>query len=647
MTKFKQIACLIFLLAAAFQINAQTQRAPELTGGISWLNTDSPISLSALKGKVVLLDFWTYGCINCIHILPDLKRLEEKYPNQLVIIGVHSAKFDNEGDTENIRKIIVRYDIEHPVVNDAEFRIWNAYKMIAYPGLVLINPNGEIVNRWFGEGQFDEIGAEIDKLVTDFRARGELRETPLKFALEKAKIGDLPLAFPGKVLADAKSNRLFIADTNHNRIVITDLSGKLIEVIGNGKETLTDGNYQTATFNRPQGLAIDGDDLYVADTGNHAVRRVNLKTKTVETISGNGKQAEYRTKGGEIKTSLSSPWDLVKIGNSLYVAMAGTHQIWRIDFDKQTAAPFAGTGAEARIDGKIGMSAFGQPSGIVSDGKNLFIADSETNIIRQISLENQTVETLAGGDLFEFGDEDGEGDDVRLQHPLGVENYRGNVLIADTYNHKIKLLNPKTQMVETFLGTGKSGQIDGKNATFYEPAGLSIAGEKLFIADTNNHAIRVVDLKTKTVSTLKIEGLTPPKNEERETQEPNLSLIKFPAQELSSKSENSLIFNLKFPEGYHLNPNAPNRYEITLENGEIIKIENAKLKFKNIPLTVPFQTLKSGETVLKAKLNVYYCREDNTGVCLIKTLQWEIPVKITNKKSLSNQIELRETLKLD
>ncbi len=639
---------LVLVFCSFFSVQAQQQiRAPELVGGKSWLNTDQPLSLAALKGKIVLLDFWTYGCINCIHILPDLRRLEEKYPNQLVIIGVHSAKFDNEGETENIRKIIVRYDIEHPVVNDADFKIWNAYKIIAYPGLVLINPRGEIVNRWFGEGQFDEIGAEIEKLVSDFRTRGELREYPLKFALEKAKIGDLPLAFPGKVLADGKSNRLFISDTNHNRIVITDLKGKLLDVIGNGKENLSDGNFQTAAFNRPQGLALDGENLYVADTANHSIRRVNLKLKIVETVSGNGKQAEFRTKGGGIKTSLSSPWDLVKDGNSLFVAMAGTHQIWRIDFDKQTAQPFAGTGAEARLDGRLGLSAFGQPSGIVSDGKNFYVADSETNVIRRINLQKQTVETLAGGDLFIFGDQDGEGDEVRFQHPLGVEMYEGKVLIADTYNHKIKILDPKNDTVNTFLGNGNSGQIDGKQPTFYEPAGLSVANDNLYIADTNNHAVRIVDLKTKLVSTLKIEGLAPPNSDESEIIEPNLSVIKFPKQEISAKNENSLIINLKFPNGFHLNQNAPNRYEITTEKSDTIKIKNARQKFNSIPLTVSFSTLKKGETILKAKINVYYCREDNTGVCLIKTIQWEIPLRITDKNNTTKQIELKETLRLD
>jgi DNA-binding beta-propeller fold protein YncE len=638
---------LIFLFTVT--TSAQTKiRAAELTGGKSWLNTEKPLSLAALKGKVVLLDFWTYGCINCIHIIPDLKRLEEKYPNQLVIIGVHSAKFENEGETENIRQIILRYGIEHPVVNDADFKIWDAYDIIAYPGLVLIDPEGYIVQKWFGEGQAAEIDAQIGKTVGDFRRKGSLREQPLTFSLEKAKVGDLPLAFPGKVLADAKSRRLFISDTNHDRIVVTDLDGKLLYTIGSGKTALADGNFANAGFNRPQGLALDGETLYVADTENHAIRRIDLLKKTVATIAGNGKQAEWKTIGGNVKNAeLNSPWDLVKDGNSLYIAMAGTHQIWELDFAAQTVAPFAGTGAEARLDGKLGASAFGQPSGIASDGKNLYVADSETNIIREINLQKQLVKTLVGGDLFVFGDEDGEGSEARLQHPLGVAFYGENVLIADTYNHKIKILDPDRQIVKTFLGTGKSGQTDGKTPTFYEPAGISVADGKLYIADTNNHAIRVADLKTKQVSTLKIEGLTPPAAVETESVSPNLSVIKFPSQEVGVKSESSLVFDLRFPEGYHLNTNAPNRYEITTGKGSKIVIANAKGKYKSVPLTIPFTVSKKGASVLKAKLTVYYCREDNTGVCLIKTLAWEIPLKAVAGKNAASRIELKETLKVN
>ena len=202
-------------------------RAPEITGGRGWLNTDKPLSLAALKGKVVLLDFWTYGCINCIHIIPDLKKLEEKYANQLVVIGVHSAKFENEKQTENIRRIILRYEIEHPVYNDADFKVWHSYGVRAWPTQILIDPAGYVIGSISGEGNYDAIDQAIGKAVDDFRKRGELNEEPLKLTLERAKVGDLPLAFPGKILADAKGDRLFIADSNHNRIVITKLDGTL------------------------------------------------------------------------------------------------------------------------------------------------------------------------------------------------------------------------------------------------------------------------------------------------------------------------------------------------------------------------------------------------------------------------------------
>ena len=650
--KLKIILCLMLIFGGLSSLVAaemnyfgerQRVRAPELTGGIGWLNTEKPLSLAALKGKIVLLDFWTYGCINCIHIIPKIKELEAKYGNQLVVIGVHSAKFDNEKDTENIRKIIVRYGVEHPVINDANFKIWDAYAIRAWPGLVLIDPDGYIVGRWFGEGQFLTIESQIVQAIAEFRKKGNLNEQPLKFALEKAKVGDLPLAFPGKVLADEKSKRLFISDSNHNRIVVTDFDGKLIETIGNGKAAAKDGDFAGASFNRPQGLALDGENLYVADTENNMIRRVDLKAKKVETVAGTGKLEDFTGLGGNAATTpLSSPWDLTLVDRTLYIAMAGSHQIWRMDLDKNTIEPYAGTRAEARYDGIVEESAFAQPSGIVSDGKRLFIADSESNIIREIDILPGVVKTLVGGDLFEFGDVDGTGDDVRLQHPLGVVLYDGKVLIADTYNHKIKLLDTEKRTVTTFLGTGKAGQTDGKTPAFYEPAGLSIADGKLFVADTNNHAIRVVDLKTKETSTLKIEGLTSPVEikDEVEGLSPNTKEIKLDVQKVAANSQTSLVFNVKLPEGFHLNLSAPQRYEISVASGKNVKIATAKQKFTKLPLNVPFQTTKVGSAVLQAKMSVYYCREDNTGTCQIKTLVWKIPLNVVASKKAAKEIEI-------
>ncbi len=228
-------------------------RAPELGGGRGWLNTDKPLTLAGLRGKVVLLDFWTYGCVNCMHVIPDLKRLEAKYPKELVVIGVHSAKFENEKETENIRRIVLRYGVEHPVVNDADFRIWNAYAVRAWPTQVLIDPAGYVVGQAAGEGNYDVIDRAIGELVADARGRGTLDERPLELALERAKTGDLPLAFPGKVLADERGDRLFIADSNHNRVVVTRLDGTLLYTVGSGASGRQDGDFDARQLLRPAG----------------------------------------------------------------------------------------------------------------------------------------------------------------------------------------------------------------------------------------------------------------------------------------------------------------------------------------------------------------------------------------------------------
>jgi len=666
-------------------------RAPELEGGRGWLNTDRPLTIAGLRGKVVLLDFWTYGCINCIHIIPDLKRLEAKYPNELVVIGVHSAKFANEKETDNIRRIILRYELEHPVVNDADFAIWQAYAVRAWPTRYLIDPAGYVIGRSEGEGGYEALDKLIGDTITEFRQRGQLNEQPLKLALERAKIGDLPLAFPGKVLADAKSDRLFITDSNHNRIVIAKLDGTLIDVIGTGARGAQDGAFDKATFFRPQGLALDGDALYVADTENHLLRRVDLKARMVETVAGTGAQARsFDVAPGPARTvALSSPWDLQLVGRALYVAMAGVHQIWRYDLDSRQIAVFAGTGREAREDGTRTLAAFAQPSGLSTDGHKLYVADSEANIIRSITLDappqgvqpqpaetpidrstprqfevhnedvpladvNQ-VRTLAGGDLFEFGDKDGRGDDVRLQHPLGVLYADGALFIADTYNHKLKRLDPQTGAVKTFAGTGKPGQADGAQSSFYEPGGLSFAGGKLYVADTNNHAIRVVDAHTGETSTLMLRGLRPPEMSAEKLAEtnaiaPNAEENKLAPQRLQKADDGALAINVDLPAGYHLNESAPQRAQVSIESGaEHVALAGDQrmliLKDVRLPLRVPLHARNTGAAELRIQLTLYYCRIDNTGTCRIKTLILRAPIAIVTDENAPREINARAQIK--
>src|SRR5215471_9214278 len=624
-------------------------RAPELTGDRGWLNTDKPLSLSALKGKVVLLDFWTYGCINCMHIIPDLKRLEKKYANELVVIGVHSAKFENEKDTENIRRIILRYEIEHPVVNDADFKIWKAYAVNAWPTRYLIDPAGYVIGRLSGEGGYEALDKAIGDSIAEFRKRGELNEAPLKLVLEKAKVGDLPLAFPGKVLADEKNDRLFISDSDHNRIVIAKLDGSLVDVVGTGAHGMVSGPFAEASFSRPQGLALDGDKLYVADTENHLIRRIDLKARTVETIAGTGVQShEYGESGPALKIALNSPWDLQLVGRTLYIAMAGPHQIWKLDLDKQEVSTFAGSGREGRHDGSLDEAAFAQPSALASDGQTLYVSDAEANIIRAITLSgNEKVRTLVGGDLFDFGDKDGSGDSVRLQHPLGLARWNDKLLIADTYNHRIKLLDPAARTVKTFAGLGKPGQADGTAPSFYEPGGISVGKDKLYVADTNNHAIRVLDLKTKETKTLQINGLQPPSSNQATSSNlevaPNAEEITLPAQKLHA-GDATVVINVDLPAGYHMNPAAPQRYTIAIQkDGEQLKTAPVDISKSARGLALPIRIpigVNAGSAIARASFTFVYCREDNTGVCRIKTLQWQAPLEVVNDATAANEINL-------
>ncbi|MBW4443123.1 MAG: redoxin domain-containing protein [Plectolyngbya sp. WJT66-NPBG17] len=466
-------------------------RAPEFPTNLIWLNVDRSLSLKEFRGRIVLLDFWTYGCINCIHSLPDLKYLEQKYGARLTIISVHSAKFENESAIENIRQAILRYEIEHPVLVDRDFKVWESYAVRAYPTFVLINPKGYIVTTIAGEGRRNL----LDQLIQELIEKNAIEPQLLQFKLEE--FSPSPLAFPGKVLANG---RLFIADSGHHRIVISSIEGAILDIVGTGNAGLNDGSFDQAQFLAPQGMFFDRktQQLYVADTGNHAVRCVDLKNRIVRTIAGTGNQSRaiYPYGGKALDVDLNSPWDLEKIGDRLFIAMAGAHQIWEMQGD--TIQTFAGTGAEASFDGSIYEAAFAQPSGITTNGKELLIADSETSSIRSINLKTNQVKTICGGgDLYNFGDVDGAGETAKLQHCLEVE-FNGDLWIADTYNHKIKKLDSYG-----FCQTIASDLLN-------EPSGISATETYLFIADTNNHAIRKLNLATLEMSTIEFPNLCAP-----------------------------------------------------------------------------------------------------------------------------------------
>jgi len=314
----------------------------------------------------------------------------------------------------------------------------------------------------------------------------------------------------------------------------------------------------------------------------------------------------------------------VLVDDTLYIAMAGIHQLWKMDLHKNVVEPYAGSGREARFDSYLLQAALAQPSGITTDGKRLYFADSESSSLRAADLNpNGVVETLVGGDLFDFGDIDGEGRRARLQHPLGVVYYHGSVYVADTYNNKIKRYDLATGRIETFLGDGKAGLRDGDRPTFDEPGGLSIAGGKLYIADTNNHAIRVADLKTKRVQTLTIRGLEklrPPQALIRP------SVMQLPPQSVSA-GEVELLLNLALPAGYKLNPLANSRLKVqAVPAASVSNLPPEGLALNNLPVRVPLKVHSDGELQMTAE--IYYCQSGKEALCYFKELQWRVPLKV-------------------
>ena len=460
-------------------------RAPELPTNLEWFNSSRPLSLAELRGRVVLLDFWTYCCINCIHVLADLKYLEEKYGERLAVIGVHSPKFPNERVGAQLHKAINRYHIRHPVAHDPKFQVWRSYGIKAWPSVLVIDAEGRAVGVMRGEGRRQQLDDLIAKLLVEAEQKG--LEPQGRLPLQMQPEARSSLSFPGKVYAT--EHALYIADTGRNRILETYHDGSIRRIFGSNTAGFLDGNQREAAFDSPQGMVRVDDFLFVADTGNHAIRRIELKHGEVETFAGTGQQGRYVGSFFDKprEAPLNSPWDLAYAKGVLYVAMAGQHQVWAYQLAKRTLEVLAGSGREDLNDGALSTAALAQPTGLAMGEGRLYLADAETSAIRVIDLERGVVQTLVGQGLFEFGDVDGIGPEARLQHPLGLclDVARNCLWIADTFNSKIKMLSLSSNKVSSM----------GLSLPLNEPGGLHGVGDSLFVADTNHHRVIRIDLK--------------------------------------------------------------------------------------------------------------------------------------------------------
>jgi thiol-disulfide isomerase/thioredoxin/sugar lactone lactonase YvrE len=467
-------------------------RAPELRGR-AWLNTGGrELSLADLRGKVVLLDFWTFCCVNCLHVLDELRPLEDKYADVLVTIGVHSPKFEHEKDPQALAAAVERYGVAHPVLDDPSMRMWQEYAAKAWPTLTVVDPEGYVVASMAGEGHAEGLARLLEELIAEHEAKGTLRRgEALAVPVTQSPTS---LRFPGKA-AVLEGGTFLVADSARHSLVELASDGEtVLRRIGSGVRGRSDGDPDSAQFSEPGGLCVlpprvaelAGYDVVVADTVNHLLRGVQLSTGEVRTVAGSGRQWRGTLDFGThdaLAVDLSSPWDVAYFDGRVIVAMAGIHQLWFFDPVTRTAGVYAGTTVEALRDGPLHEAWMAQPSGLATspDGTKLWIADSESSALRWVG--DGELHTAVGQGLFDFGHVDGPAAGALLQHPLGVLALAdGTVLVADTYNGAVRRYDPAADAVTT-VATGLA-----------EPSDLvSTPTGDVFVVESAAHRLARID----------------------------------------------------------------------------------------------------------------------------------------------------------
>jgi DNA-binding beta-propeller fold protein YncE len=457
---------------------ATRRQAPEFPAGLEWFNADAPVSLAEQNGRVIMIDFAAWSSVCCRRALHDLRVLGRKYRDDVVIISVHSPRFPAEIRRSHVLKAINKYHVNHPVVHDPDMKLWNMYGIKGWPTQVLIDREGALLGAISGAGKLPQLDQIIKYQLEKSSSKPVKRiASTRRHAAEPRSV----LSFPGRILATG--DRLYVADSGHNRILVMSLKGHVLRQYGSEAAGFLDGNGTGAAFNNPQGMTLADDFLYVADEGNHAIRRIHTRTDDVDTIAGTGKVGQPATGpcATPVSAGLNSPSDVVFKDGKLYIAMPGFHQIWRLSLVSNKLEIFSGSGSVGLLDGPASTAVFSQPSGLTLLLNRLYVVDAGTSAVREVDVETGAVRTIVGEGLFGFGDHDGTGRAARLQYPLDIsaDPMHRMLWIADAYNNKIKRIGVNSEFVSSVV-------VDRR---LDEPGGLVFHDDTLYIANTNAHEI--------------------------------------------------------------------------------------------------------------------------------------------------------------
>ncbi len=622
-------------------------RAPELPADAPWLNAPPLFFAEQLAGRVVLLDFWTACSVHCAQVAEDLRRLAARFAGEpFAIVGCHAAKFPHELDPQTVRDAVLRLGVDHPVVLDRDFALGRAYGVQAWPTQVLVSPDGRVVGQVSGVGQGGVLELLVEQALQLFAPRTAETRGGLPRRLERRDEWPRPLRYPSGLALAPDRRSLWIADTGHHRLVQVTLAGEPLRVVGDGRPGLVDGDPGQARFRAPRGLAFHGGGLLVADTGNHVLRRVELATGRVATLLGTGR-AGGRAVGGDVgahEVPLSSPADLAALGDDVFVAMSGAHQVWRLDLAAPALGVLAGDGREGKRDGPGASASLAQPSGLAVCGAELLVADAESCSVRAIDLATASVRTVAGGsedpdDLTHFGDEEGAGPGRRFHRPLAVAADGERAWVADAYGHRVLALDPATGDVRALAGAGEPGVGDGPGpqARFREPSALAVAGDLVLVADACNHRVAAVDARTGEVRTLPVPRVPvpPPVQEGQDgsalarTQDsaplepgPETRLHP-PVSARLRRGSARLRVTLHLEDGEELDPELPSQYRV-LPRGGLVAARSVAGSIDGPELEVPLGVEAAGRLLVQVR---YYPRTPS-GDRLLRSAQWDVELEV-------------------
>lgn len=587
-------------------------RAPELVGR-QWLNTGGEqLKLADFRGKVLVLDFWTFCCINCLHVLDELRPLEAEFADEVVTVGVHSPKFEHEADPDALVAAVERYAVHHPVLDDPELTTWQNYAVKAWPTLVVVDPEGYVVHVAAGEGHVEALRSVITEVIAEHEAKGTLHRGDGPYVPPEAPA--TTLRFPGKVVGLPGGNLLVSDSANHSLVEFAADGETVVRRIGTGQRGRADG--ASDEFAEPAGLALlpqrvadqVGYDVVVADTVNHLLRGVRLADGQVTTLAGTGEQwRDGSDSGPALETPLTSPWDVAwwEPAGGVVIAMAGNHTLGLFDPVASEVRRFAGTTVEGLRDGAAEEAFFAQTSGLADGGDRLWLADSETSALRWVEAVDGgfAVRTAVGTGLFDFGHADGPADEALFQHPLGVAVLPdGSVAVCDTYNGAIRRYEPATGEVST-LATDVA-----------EPSGATVVdGELVVVASAAHRLERPVPPG---VAARLVEG---------ESQQ-----VKRPATEIGSGAvELAVVFTP--PPGTKLDERygPSTRLEITSSPAELL-VEGAGVGTDLTRRLVLADGIEQG--VLHVVAQAASCDDDPSvehPSCRLTRQDWGVPIKIT------------------